>query len=172
MRIIGGDVSATIQLHGEIRQQLALYRASESHCQQHEIRLELELGTSHSLEARAPVGEYMPLQTDGMNASHSPILAGERGSGDIPLAVAPFLMRVGGPQLHWPQRPRCARRAASRWGRQKLELPNAARTLTNARPRAVRSGVTPADDNNPPIPRVDVFGFPVPGSGYREPSIG
>lgn len=94
MLVIRSNVSAAIQLNGEICQQLALYRSGESHSEQDEIRLELELGAGHAREVAATIGEDLPLETDAMEALHSAVFAGERRRGNAPLALAPFLMRM------------------------------------------------------------------------------
>src|SRR4029077_2480446 len=84
-------------------------------------------------------------------ALHSPVLTGERGGRDAPLSIAPLLMRVARTKLHRPQRPGRARRAPNRRLRKKLELPDAARSLTNARARTIGTGVAAADDHDAPI---------------------
>ena len=53
---IGRNVAARVQLQCEIRQQAISDRSVRSHRQEHEIRLELELGSPHSHEIGAPVG--------------------------------------------------------------------------------------------------------------------
>src|SRR5665811_510652 len=88
MRAIGCNTTPTVQLNGEIHQQPALYGTGEPHRQQHQIRLQLEVGPRQSRIVRVPVGEYLPLETRGVDPLHSSILAGERGGGNAPLAIA------------------------------------------------------------------------------------
>src|SRR5450756_1149555 len=94
MRAIGCNTTPTVQLNGEIHQQPALYGTGEAHRQQYQIRFQLEVGARQSRVVRVPVGEYPPLETRGVNPLHSPILAGERGGGNAPLAIATLLVRM------------------------------------------------------------------------------
>ena len=173
MRGIGCNVSPAVELDLEVHQHLALHGTGEPHREQYKIGLELEPGPRHAPEIGAPVGEHAAFQSSSVELLHSSVLTGKRSGGDAPLSIATFLMRMGRTKLHRPKRPgRCPR--AISWGlRQQLELSDAARSLTNARPRAIGSSVTSTDDDNAPPPSVViVFGYRVPGTGYRASGIG
>ena len=92
--MIGCDIPATVELNVEINDQPTLLGPRESHREQHEIRLELELGPGHSREVSPPIGEHLPLETDSVNPLHLAIVPGERGGSDAPLPIAPLLVRV------------------------------------------------------------------------------
>src|SRR5450756_467521 len=94
MRTIGCNTTPTVQLNGEIHQQPALYGTGEAHRQQYQIRFQLEVGAGQSRVVGVPVGEYLSLQTGGVNPLHSPILAGERGGGDAPLSITTLFVRM------------------------------------------------------------------------------
>lgn len=94
MRGIGGNRSARIQLDPEIDQQPTLNGPGESHRQQYQIRFQLELAAGQLHKVRAPVGENLSLQTNRVDSRDATVLAGERGSGNAPVALATLLVRV------------------------------------------------------------------------------
>ena len=75
MRRIGGDVPSRIESDAELDQQLALHRSGESHRQQNQLGLDLELATRYPNEVASPIGERLPLQANSVNALHTSVLA-------------------------------------------------------------------------------------------------
>src|SRR6266513_2080219 len=144
MHGVGGNVAPTVQVDAEIDEQFASDWPRESHRQKNQVRVQVEFGTRHAREVSAPVGEHLPLETDRVDSPHSAILAGKSGGRDAPIPFGALLMCVARTKLHWPERPRRARRATDGRLRQKFELPDAFRSLTNARTGAVGPGVAAA----------------------------
>ena len=91
---ISCDTASRIKLNREIRQQSALYGSGETHRQEDEIGLELEIGSGHPRKIGASVGEDFALHTCGVKALNTTVLAGERRGRDAPLAIASLLVRV------------------------------------------------------------------------------
>src|ERR1700694_650023 len=75
VRQVRRNCATRIQLDAEIDKQSALNRPSESHRQQYQIRLQLELATRQLHVVRAPVGEKLSLQTHTVDALHATVLA-------------------------------------------------------------------------------------------------
>jgi len=94
MGLMRGDIASTVQLERKIIQQPALHRTSETHRQQYEIRLHLELSTRNLCVARTPIWHQLSLQSHGVNLFHFSILAGERSSRNTPFPIASLFMRM------------------------------------------------------------------------------
>src|SRR6185295_17733975 len=99
MRVVRGNVAARIKSNAEVDEELALFRSGESHCQQHQIRLELELGPGDRDKVGATVRQDLSLEANAVDALHPAVLTRERGRGDAPVPLSAFLMRVTRAQL-------------------------------------------------------------------------
>src|SRR5690606_40234818 len=80
-------------------------RPDESHREQHEVRLELELRARNLLHPHAAVLAGDPLEADALDGRDLAVLADEPLGADREVALAAFLVARGGAQLQRPVGP-------------------------------------------------------------------
>src|ERR1700682_3482159 len=141
MVLVGGHVSALIELDSELFDHPIPNRTNEAHRNQDQIHIHREFAARDWLElSRRPNANRVQLRNPAVGG------AGKLRCSNTPVAYATFLVSTFDTQLHRPERPGRQWRALLRRLRHNLELVHRQRFLPMTRSQAIGARVTASDD--------------------------
>ena len=127
-----------------------MLRVQESHGQQDQVGLNLELAVGNLAHLRTPaIFRLAPLHAHRVQLLHLAVAAGEGLGQDTVVPNSAFFMGCRGTQYQRPLGPRVADRAIHRRLRQQLILADQLRPLPVSGAQAIRAGIAAAQDNHP-----------------------
>lgn len=92
--------AALIVFHAEAVEQAILHGSCETHCEENEVRVHLDVAVGNWRELT--VLELHPI---GVELRYLAVVAGELRGRDTPLSIAAFFVRMRRAELHGPERP-------------------------------------------------------------------